>query len=239
VNDVSDQSLLECYKNSDNLRITGLEDLILHDFQREFQKLRTLVPITVELCPTNGYGSAGAVLTEWLMDGGNGAGTFMGVGGFAPLEEVIMALHVIRQYRPCLDLSMLPRMCQLFTEISGIKVPSYKPVVGHAIFEVESGIHVDGILKNPMNYEPFSPDLVGSKRRIVIGKHSGIGSLQHCLNNIGYELPEEALPLLLNEVRREAVSLRRALNDSEVLLIAEKVRVDYETESISNGYHAS
>lgn len=239
VNDICDLSLLERYKHHENIRITGLGDLMLYDFQSEFQMLRRLLPMSVELCPDNGYGCAGAILTEWLMGGGNGAGTFIGVGGFAPLEEVIMALHVAGQHRPGLDLSMLPRMCHLFTEISGIKVQSHKSIVGHAVFEVESGIHVDGILKNPMNYEPFSPDLVGADRRIVIGKHSGMVSLKHCLSILGFELPAEAVPLMLNEVRREAVNLRRALADSEVLLIAEKVRVDYETESISNGYHAS
>lgn len=239
VNDLSELGLLERYQGSGNIRITGLSDLMLHDFQKAFQKIRTLMPQPIELCPANNYGCAGAILTEWLMDGGSGVGTFMGVGGFAPLEEVIMALHVTRQYRPNLDLSMLPRLCQLFTEISGIPVPAHKAVAGHAVFDVESGIHVDGILKDAMNYEPFSPDVVGSRRRIVIGKHSGLGSLKYCLADLGYELPVKAFPKLLDEVRREAVRLKSALTDGEVLALAEKVRLGNETKSISHGYYAS
>jgi homocitrate synthase NifV len=173
------------------------------------------------------------------MDGGSGVGTFMGVGGFAPLEEVIMALHIAKQYRKDLDLSMMPRLCQLFTEISGIHVPPHKPIVGHAVFEVESGIHVDGILKNAANYEPFAPEAVGTKRRFVIGKHSGLASLKCCMNDLGYELEAEAFPLLLEEVRSEAVSISRALKDEEVLALVEKVRFKHETKSNSHGYHAS
>jgi len=226
VNDVREISLLGRYQSYGKIRITGLSDLMLHDFPSVFRQIRKRLPITLELCPSNDYGCAGAILTEWLMDGGNGVGTFLGVGGFAPLEEVVMALRIAKRHRPRLDLSMLPRLCQLFTEISGIEVPSHKPVVGHAVFEVESGIHVDGILKNAVNYEPFSPDVVGAQRRFVIGKHSGLVSLQYYLSNLGYELPAQAFPLLLDEVRRESARLSRALTEEEVRAFAEKVRVD-------------
>jgi len=225
VNDVREISLLGRYQGYGNLRITGLSDLMLHDFSGAFHQIRKRLTIPLELCPFNDYGCATAILTEWLISGGNGVGTFTGVGGFAPLEEVIMALRIARRHRPRLDLSILPRLSHLFTVLSGIPVLPHKAVVGHAIFEVESGIHVDGILKNASNYEPFSPDVVGAARRFVIGKHSGLVSLRHCLFNLGYELPEKALPLLLNMVRREAGRFARSLTDDEVLALAEKVRV--------------
>jgi homocitrate synthase NifV len=225
INDVREISLLGRYQNYGNLRITGLSDLMLHDFTNAFQQIRKRLPIPLSFCPANDYGCAGAILTEWLMDGGNGVCTFMGVGGFAPTEEVVMALRLAKRHKPRLDISMLPRLCQLFTELSGIPVPPHKAVVGHAIFEVESGIHVDGILKNASNYEPFSPEVVGAQRRIIIGKHSGLGSLRHCLTTLGCVFPEQALPLLLETVRHEAVRLTRSLTDDEVLAFAVKVRV--------------
>jgi homocitrate synthase NifV len=239
VNDIGELGLLEHTEACGNIRIAGLCDLMLHDFQSAFREIRRHLHIASELCPTNDCGCAGAILAEWLMEGGSGVGTFMGVGGFAPLEEVIMALHIAKQYRKDLDLSMMPRLCQLFTEISGIHVPPHKPIVGHAVFEVESGIHVDGILKNAANYEPFAPEAVGTKRRFVIGKHSGLASLKCCMNDLGYELEAEAFPLLLEEVRSEAVSISRALKDEEVLALVEKVRFKHETKSNSHGYHAS
>lgn len=225
VNDVREISLLGRYQGYGNIRITGLSDLILHDTSNAFQQIRKRLDGPLELCPINDYGCAGAILAEWLMNGGNGVGTFLGVGGFAPMEEVIMALHVTKRLRSRQALDMLPRLCQVFSEISGVPVPPHKAVVGDAIFEVESGIHVDGILKNASTYEPFSPEMVGAQRRIVIGRHSGLSSLRHCLSRLGCEYTEEALQLLLDLVRREALCLSRSLTDEEVVALAEKVKV--------------
>ena len=43
---------------------------------------------------------------------------------------------------------------------------------------MESGIHVDGIMKNPANYEAYEPEMVGKETKIVIGKHSGTNSIK-------------------------------------------------------------
>jgi homocitrate synthase NifV len=225
VNDVREISLLGRYQGYGKIRITGLSDLILHDITNAFQQIHKRLDGPLELCPYDDYGCAGAILTEWLMDGGNGVGTFMGVGGFAPSEEVLMALYIAKRHRCRHNLSVMPRLSQLFTKISAIPVPAHKAVAGNAIFEVESGIHVDGMLKNASTYEPFSPDVVGAQRRFVVGKHSGITSLRHCLSSLGYAFPEEALPKLLCAVRLEAARVSRSLSDEEVLAIAKNVQV--------------
>jgi len=225
INDVREISSLGRFQGYKNIRICGLSDMMLHDISNTFNQIRKRLSCQFELCPNDNYGCAGAILTEWLMDGGNGVGTFMGVGGFAPIEEVAMALRITKRHKPRQALSELPRLCHLFTEISGIKVPPHKAILGNAIFEVESGIHVDGILKNATTYEPFSPDLVGAQRRFVIGKHSGLASLRHYLSSLEYDFPESALPRLLDLVRSEALLRARSLSDDEVLMLAQKVKV--------------
>lgn len=55
----------------------------------------------------------------------------------------------------------------------GIRVPRNKAVVGRNIFAHESGIHTAGVIKNPFIYEPYPPELVGGKRKIMIGNTSG------------------------------------------------------------------
>jgi len=224
INDVREISQLARYAGYGKLRITGLSNLMSYDFQSVFQQLRKRLSIEPELCPIDEFGCAAAILTEWVMDGGSGVGTFAGIGGYAPLEEAVMALRLARRHKPRLDLSILPRLCELFTQLSGVAIPPHKAVIGSAVFDVESGIHVEGILKNASNYEPFSPELVGARRRIVIGKHSGIASLRCGLSALGCDVPEAKLPFLLEEVRREATRLSRALSDGEVLALAGKAR---------------
>jgi homocitrate synthase NifV len=224
LNDIREISLLGRYQGYGKLRITGLSDLMLHDFTSSFQQIRNRLSIPPELCPVNGYGCAAAILTEWLMDGGSGVCSFMGIGGYAPTEEVVMALRLSKRHKPRLDLSILPRLCHLFSELSGMTIPAHKAVIGDSVFDVESGIHVDGILKNTSNYEPFSPEVVGAQRHIIIGKHSGLGSLSHKLSELGGEVSEERLPFLLEMVRQEASHRCRSLSDEEVLALAGKGR---------------
>jgi homocitrate synthase NifV len=52
-------------------------------------------------------------------------------------------------------------------------VAAGKSIVGEAVFTHESGIHVDGLLKDRGNYEAFQPEELGREHRLVLGKHSG------------------------------------------------------------------
>ena len=56
-------------------------------------------------------------------------------------------------------------------------------MVGEDIFTCESGIHIDGIIKNPSNYEPFDPAEVSMRKKFLIGKKAGRSALRHKLND--------------------------------------------------------
>ncbi len=75
----------------------------------------------------------------------------------------------------------------------------------------------DGVLKNPETYEPFSPEKVGQKREIVIGKYSGKSALQAKYRIFGIEISDELLKFKLEKLRTKAVKLKRDLTDKEIL----------------------
>jgi 2-isopropylmalate synthase len=124
--------------------------------------------------------------------------TINGIGeraGNASLEEIAVALAV-RQ--PAFALTTNIRLKELFassrmlSEITGVRVPPNKAVVGANAFAHEAGIHQDGILKNPLTYEIISPQAVGvPSRQLVLGKHSGRNALRANLRDLGYE-PSDA-----------------------------------------------
>lgn len=223
VNDIREIGLLSRYQDEANLRIVGLDDLFLQDFRRAMDRLRRELPSSTELCPTNACGCASALLTEWLLkDGGNGVGAFAGAGGFAPLEEILLALRLTRKYQKRGDLRVLPRLTELYQQITGLCIPEYKAVLGRSIFAVESGIHVDGILKSANIYEPYPPELVGARRTITIGKHSGRSGILYVLKKLGCTPVEERTDALVLSVHRESVLLHRALTSDELLALAQK-----------------
>lgn len=225
INDIRELNALEKYGGHAHIRITGLDDILLYDHQKAFAKIKGSFSGNIELCPQNQYDFATALAVEWLKAGGkSAASSFLGVGGFAATEEVLMALRVNEGWRPGADLSAFRELKALAEKMFKIKVDPRKSVVGEAIFHVESGIHVDGIIKKTANFEPFPPEAVGAKRKIVLGKHSGKSSIAAKLRKYRFEpADEEAIQRLLERVRDLSIRLGRSISDGEFIELAQEL----------------
>jgi len=133
--------------------------------------------------------------------------TVNGIGeraGNAALEEVVMTLKKLLGFEVNVKTYKLYETSRLVSELTGIPVPYFKPIVGDNAFGHESGIHVHGVIENPLTYEPISPEEVGNFRRIALGKHSGIHGLKKLLEDQGIYLDESELREVLNEIKRLA-----------------------------------
>lgn len=144
--------------------------------------------------------------------------TVNGIGeraGNAALEEILMNLRVqygIERYtlHPLTDLSNEVQAA------SRINVAVNKAVVGPNAFSHESGIHVAAILENPRTYELFLPDIVGGKRNLIVGKHTGTKALAGILKDIGYELDEDAFSALFDKVKVITETEQRSVKRDEL-----------------------
>ncbi|MEJ7506306.1 2-isopropylmalate synthase, partial [Staphylococcus warneri] len=77
----------------------------------------------------------------------------------------------------------------IISRYAGIRVPRNKAIVGQNAFSHESGIHQDGVLKNPETYEIMTPQLVGiSKNDLPLGKLSGKHAFAEKLKSLGYDI---------------------------------------------------
>jgi 2-isopropylmalate synthase len=137
--------------------------------------------------------------------------TINGIGeraGNAALEELVMALHVRRQYfnpflgRPVdsttaltnINTREIRKTSRMVSDLTGMLVQPNKAIVGINAFAHESGIHQDGVLKNPLTYEIMDGELVGAnEQQIVLGKLSGRNALRTRLLELGKELSENDL----------------------------------------------
>ena len=137
--------------------------------------------------------------------------------GNAALEEVVMALKHACGKDLAMDTSRLVEISQLVSRASNRPVPEWKAVVGERVFSHESGLHADGVIKNPRNYEGFDPAEVGLQSHLVIGKHSGSHGLNTRLLRLGVELGCRELDRMLQCVRALAQEKKRALSDSDLL----------------------
>jgi homocitrate synthase NifV len=224
INDIKEIKLMNRFSDYRYIRVIGLDDLMQYDYLAGFNTLRKINRNRIEFCPQNSYNCAGALATEWIInEGENIAVSFSGSGGFAPLEEVVMALCIAQRYKPNLNLSVLQEIKKIYEDITGEKIFNKKPVIGSSIFDVESGIHVDGIFKNGSNYEPFKPSVVGMERKIIIGKHSGRTSLEIKLKEFGIILNDEKISELLNIVQSQSIDVGRSISDEEFIYIAKEL----------------
>ena len=146
---------------------------------RRIRLLRSAVDIEIEMHAHDDFGLATANTLAAVLAGASHISTTVnGLGeraGNAPLEEVVMALRHLCDTETGVDSRHFPSLSKLVARASGRAVSVNKSIVGEAVFTHEAGIHVDGLCKNPLNYQGFDPIEVGREHRMVLGKHSGSG----------------------------------------------------------------
>jgi homocitrate synthase NifV len=135
----------------------------------------------------------------------------------AALEEVVMAARHLYGVECGFDTTALPAISQLVARASGRPVAAGKSIVGDAVFTHESGIHVDGLLKDRANYENFQPEELGREHRLVLGKHSGSHALKSAYARLGLRLDAAQVPLLLACLRAHVESTKQAPTDDDLL----------------------
>ena len=145
--------------------------------RKDIEEIYKKTNFNIEMHTHNDFGMATANAIAGVLGGASHVGvTINGLGeraGNAALEEVIMALMYVYDYKGDINTKMFREVSEYVSQASGRVLPIWKAIVGENMFAHESGIHADGALKNPKNYEAFDPDVVGLQRQIVIGKHSG------------------------------------------------------------------
>jgi 2-isopropylmalate synthase len=163
----------------------------------------------------HGHNDLGLAVANFLEAVKNGARqlecTINGIGeraGNAALEELVMALHVRRQYfNPFfgrsvdseaaltnIDTRQIYKTSRMVSKMTGMLVQPNKAIVGANAFAHESGIHQDGVLKHKLTYEIMDAQSIGlNDNLIVLGKHSGRNAVRTRLKELGYELSDDEL----------------------------------------------
>ncbi len=175
------------------------------------------------------------------MDGGQDAyinTTVNGIGeraGNADLVATILAVTKSKgfadkyQLGSPVDISKSWKIAKFASYAFGVPIPINHPGVGANAFAHASGIHADGVLKDPHNYELYSyedlgrgePEFVETGREISAGQYSGISGFSHIMGKmeVSFNSREEANEIL-ELVRYANVESQRPLVEDELLFIA-------------------
>ncbi len=180
-------------------------------------------------------------------------GTINGIGeraGNVALEEIAVALHIRKdfyQVETGIQLQEIKRTSQLVSKLTNVVIQPNKAIVGKNAFAHESGIHQDGVLKNPETYEIISPALIGEGEiPLVLGKHSGRAAFRDRAETMGFDLSDEKLNRAFIEFKKLADRKKEITEEDLLTLLTEQqiqledvplfelkmVQVQYGTENI-------
>jgi homocitrate synthase NifV len=186
--------------------------------------LRQAVPeIDIEVHTHNDLGMATANAIAGIRAGARFVNTTInGLGeraGNAALEEVVMGLKHACGLETGIDTHRFREMSLFVAKASHRPLPVSKPVTGERVFAHESGLHADGVIKDPHNYEGFDPAEVGLVRSIVVGKHSGTSGLIERYRSMGITINRAKAEPLLEQTRAMSCKRKRDLSNCELMAI--------------------
>jgi len=144
-------------------------------------------------------------------------GTINGMGeraGNANLGEVALTLRALYGVESNLRLDRIREVSEQVRQLAGYALEPWKPVTGETLFRRESGA-VASQFHDPPSIEPYSSELVGAERGIVLGKKSGIDSVRIKAEELGIELPEERRAEVLAAVKELGERKRGLVSDDE------------------------
>ena len=171
----------------------------------------------------NDFGMATANAISGLENGAEWVdSTVLGLGertGCARLEEVAGYLALIQNNTNLHSTELLP-LSRLVAEITTTPIPMNQPIIGERIFTCETGLHLQGLYKNPKTYESYPPEKVGGRRSLLVSAKSGKRALAHKLEELGHgQLSESFLHATLKRVRHYATASHAPLTDEEILQV--------------------
>jgi len=174
----------------------------------------------------NDFGMATACAVAAVRGGASWIqGTINGMGeraGNADIGEIALALRCLYEVPVALDLTKVREVSDVVSKASGYTFDAWKPLVGENLFMRESGA-VASQFHIPEAIEPYSSELVNARRRIVLGKKSGLDSIDLKARELGLAVATERRATILGAVKKRAIAKRGLLMDDEFSEIVRQV----------------
>jgi homocitrate synthase NifV len=170
------------------------------------KKLSGNIDIDIEMHAHDDLGLATANTLSAALGGATHVNTTVnGLGeraGNAALEEVVVGLTKLYNFNVNIDLKSFQQLSSYVAHASSRPLSWNKSLVGEGVFTHESGIHVDGLLKDFKNYQGIDPKLFGREHQFILGKHSGSSGVMKAYRDLGIHLTRSEASTLLEKIRR-------------------------------------
>lgn len=186
-----------------------------------FKQMRAASDLELEMHAHDDLGLATANTLAAIRGGATHVNTTVhGLGeraGNAAMEEVIIGLKNLYDIDCGVDMQNYAELSLLVAQASGRPVSWQKSLVGDGVFTHESGIHVDGLIKDPLNYQGVDPADLGRVHQLVLGKHSGSHAIVSAYHELGLTLDGDQVVRILGSIRNFVTQAKRTPMPEELL----------------------
>ena len=195
-----------------------------------FRRLRSHSDLELEMHAHDDLGLATANTLAAVLGGATHVNTTVnGLGeraGNAALEEVVMGLKHLYGIETGVDLKDFPALSLQVEQAAGRPLGWHKSLVGKNAFTHEAGVHVDGLLKDPLNYQGVDPCELGRTHRLVLGKHSGTRALMRACEALRLVIDPERAAHMLARLRGFVTQNKRPPTARDLRIIYRQVARD-------------
>ncbi|MDD5276271.1 MAG: homocitrate synthase [Methylovulum sp.] len=200
------------------------------------KNLRAATDLDIEMHAHDDLGLATANTFAAALAGATHVNTTVnGLGeraGNAALEEVVVGLKQLYGFDTGVQLAQFPELSTLVANASGDAIGTRKSLIGKNVFSHEAGIHVDGLLKDPNNYQGVDPAIVGRSHQLVLGKHSGTQGVIHAYQQLGISINRQQAQILLLKIRHFVSEHKHAPSASDLHRFQQTNEGDYHERRI-------
>jgi 2-isopropylmalate synthase len=211
-----------------------------HTNYEQVKKLKeALLPCEIDLHCHNDFGLALANAMSGIRAGATCIHvTINGMGertGIPDLAETIMSYYVLENITKY-NIKYLGELSAYVEKVTGFFNAPNKTIIGQNAFSHKSGVHTNGVLKNPSTYESFDPAIIGRERKIIVDKYTGKAAVKAKLDDYGIIVDDENLKKIVEEIKKIGDE-RKILHDSDIIEIAENI-TGKTTDVIPKGINA-
>ncbi len=151
--------------------------------------------------------------------------TINGLGektGNADIAEIAIAARLYG-IEVKLDMKKLYEAAKYVEKTSKIPVSPLKPVVGDFVFKRESGVTAAQVISFPPAVEPYSPELLGREREVLLSKKSGKRSVEYRLEKLNVKATPGQTDEILKKIKDLGIKKKGLVNDDEFKGIIKEV----------------
>ena len=227
VQQVAEEGHMDAFTIADTMGVTTPE-AVYQVVKKVIKRLKK--PVEIHCHQDFGLGVANTIAA--LSAGASVAQTTItGLGeraGNVPMEDVVMALKCLYGIDLKIKTEKMCEVSRFVLERAKVTIPPNRPIVGDKLYEVESGIIAGWVRlardSHPLEYVPFSPDLVGQKPvTISLGKNSGPPSIEEWCEKLKIKPTDEEKVALLQAVKAKSFEKKDLLTADEFKAIVDHV----------------